>query len=132
MLKWLAIGIGGGIGSMARYGMGNLVQNYIVKTTHFPIGTAFVNLSGCLIIGLVAGWIDAKHSINDGWGLFLMVGMLGGYTTFATFGLENWHLLKNAKVFLFMSNIILQVAGGIVLGWIGFYFGEKLGLQFRY
>ena len=81
MLKWLATGIGGGIGSMARYGIGNLVQNHLIKTIYFPIGTAVVNLSGCLIIGFIAGWLESKHHTKDEWGLFLMVGMLGGYTT---------------------------------------------------
>lgn len=65
MLKWLTIGLGGGLGSMARYGMGVFIQNHLVKTPFFPAGTLIVNLSGCLVIGLVAGWLDAKQNIAD-------------------------------------------------------------------
>ena len=114
------VGIGGGIGSIARY----LWQKWC--TEHypglFPWGTFTINLTGCLLIGIVWGLSLKGEGINAGWKLFLMTGICGGYTTFSAFSLESVNLLKENKPGIFT----LYVGGSILLGLLGTYLGLKL------
>ena len=112
---WVAIG--GALGSVLRF----LLQSRF-QAAHggsFPIGTLSVNLIGSLIIGFIAGWFLSAPFSNT-LRIFLMVGVLGGFTTFSSFALENLNLLragnvKAALVYMLASNVI-----GIGLAWAGF------------
>jgi CrcB protein len=106
----LLVGFGGGIGSVARY----LCQKYIYAwhPHAFPVSTFFVNISGCLLIGLFYGLAEKGQLLSAEWRLLLMTGLCGGFTTFSTFANENVSLLKNGE-FLFFT---LYVAGSVILG----------------
>lgn len=108
-MRWLWIFVGGGLGAVLRYELGGWVQARGGAT--FPWGTFAVNALGCFAIGLVATWIDERQA---GGGpdlrLFLVAGMLGGFTTFSAFGLETWRLVEDAAFAAAAANAIGSVA----------------------
>lgn len=116
----LLVGLGGGLGSMARY----LCQRWFAAMfSHpFPWGTFVVNAAGCLLIGIFWGISFKSFGSNESWKLFLMTGLCGGFTTFSAFTLEGIGLLKEQKPGLFF----LYVAGSVLIGLLATYAGMKL------
>jgi CrcB protein len=116
----LLVGLGGGLGSIARY----LCQRWFAMNypVHFPWGTLAVNITGCLLIGIFWGLSFKSFAENEYWKLFLMTGICGGYTTFSAFTLEGMGLLKEQRLGLFFSYAIASV----VLGLAATYAGMKL------
>jgi CrcB protein len=108
----LLVGIGGGLGSMARY----ICQRWFINqhTTSFPFGTFAVNITGCFLIGLFWGLTFKSFASVENWKLFLMTGICGGFTTFSAFTLEGVGLLKEDKLFLFFSYIFCSVLVGLL------------------
>lgn len=105
----LIVGIGSFIGGVLRYAISFLMQGRTDGT--FPWGTFSVNIIGCLLIGLLYFFVE-KQSINYGMRLFVIIGILGGFTTFSSFSLESVSLLKNG----FYSTGIIYVFGSLIFG----------------
>jgi CrcB protein len=116
----LLIGLGGGIGSIARYLCQRWVANYYPH--QFPWGTFAVNITGCLLIGIFWGLSFRSFDTNESWKLFLMTGLCGGFTTFSAFTLEGVGLLKENRTGLFF----LYIAGSVIAGLLATYAGMKL------
>jgi CrcB protein len=116
----LMVGLGGGIGSMLRYGVQKVFQQQ--SPGAFPAATLFVNISGCFLIGLLWGWLIRSSGWNEGIKLLLMTGFCGGFTTFSAFTLEGIGLLKENKPGLFF----LYVAASVVAGLLATYAGIRL------
>ena len=114
----LAVGAGSFIGGIARY-LISLVMKGISKG--FPLATLAVNLLGCLIIGLLWGILSRNASESTSWGLFLTVGLCGGFTTFSTFSKEALTMLQTGQIWGFTSYIALSVLAGIALVALGCY-----------
>jgi CrcB protein len=116
----LLVGIGGGMGSIARY----LCQRWFAfnHPAHFPWGTFAVNITGCLLIGIFWGLSFKSFSGNESWKLFLMTGICGGFTTFSAFTLEGIGLLREERLGLFFFYVI----GSVTLGLLATYGGMKL------
>ncbi len=120
----LLVGLGGGIGSVARY----LCQRWVAAnlTTSFPWATFGVNVAGCFLIGIFWGLslksFDGDAPLALGGKLFLMTGLCGGFTTFSAFTLEGIGLIKEQKLALFFS----YIAASVVLGLLATYIGVKL------
>lgn len=119
MEKILAIGAGGAIGAIARYGVA--VWSEKIAAFNFPMGTMLANLLGCLLIGVFWSYFDRVHISNE-FRLFLFTGFLGGFTTFSTFARETVQFIKagepiHALSYMFVSNIlgISMVALGFLL-----------------
>ena len=124
-MTWLAIAIGGAIGSLARHGV-NLLVHERWLTTRFPLGTVAVNLVGCLIIGLLAGLIAAERiTLRLHWREFVFVGLLGGFTTFSTFGLDTFVLARTQSVPQAALNVAVQVIAGLAAVWVGYHLGAR-------
>jgi CrcB protein len=119
-MTWLAVAVGGAIGSVARHGVNQWVQAHALAL-RFPLGTALVNVAGCLVIGLLAGAIGSQRiALSSSWREFVFIGLLGGFTTFSTFGLETLVLGRTQSPQSAALNVAIQVAGGLAAVWLGY------------
>jgi len=113
------VGSGGFLGAVCRYLLGGLVHQ-VTQISAFPLGTLVVNILGCLLIGAGGGLMELRQLFTPELRLFLLIGFLGGFTTFSTFGLESWTLLRDGE-FLFASiNVVGQVLAGLTAVWFGY------------
>ena len=117
----IAVGAGSFIGGIARY-LVSLAMKGISKG--FPWATVLVNLIGCLIIGLLWGFLSRNASESTSWGLFLTVGLCGGFTTFSTFSKEALTMLQTGQIWGFASYIAISILAGIALVALGYYIGR--------
>lgn len=115
----LLVGIGGALGSILRYGTGQLIhKNFPGK---FPLATLCINVIGCLLIGILMAYF-LKHQTEQAWKLFFVTGFCGGYTTFSAFAAENIALIQHgqltsALLYIGLSVVfgLLAVCGGILI-----------------
>ncbi len=112
MLKIAIIGLGGGLGAILRYLMAGGVHS-LAKSTSFPVGTMTVNVTGCLLIGLGGGLIESRQLFSPEWRAFLFMGVLGGFTTFSTFGLETFNLAKEGQWLASFGNVGISLVLGL-------------------
>ncbi len=88
MAKYLCVMLGGALGAVSRFAMGTLIQR--LYSVVFPLGTFFINVTGSFLIGLLMMLFLNRPGISANWRLFLVTGILGGYTTFSTFEWETF------------------------------------------
>jgi CrcB protein len=119
LLNAMAVGSGGFLGALSRYGLSGLVHRHMPLTT-FPYGTLAVNLLGCLLIGLLAGLGEARQVFGPEVRLFALIGLLGGFTTFSTFGYETFAMIRDSEYVRAAANVGVHVILGLVLVWIGY------------
>lgn len=117
MKEALMVFIGGGAGSVLRYLVGRQLN---MASPSFPWGTFLVNLIGCLIIGLVFGWVLEKSKPSENLLLFLVAGFCGGFTTFSAFAHESMTLLRSGHTALFLSYVLASIIVGLFCVWIGY------------
>ena len=125
MTKWLLIGGGGFLGACCRYAV-NVGASRVFPLGHFPWGTLIVNLVGCFVIGFLAGLAHARSLFSEEVRFFVFVGFLGSFTTFSTFGLESFSLLKNGSIRPALVNIGVHVIVGLLAVWAGFALARLL------
>ena len=118
MTNILLVGIGGFIGSVARYKLGGWLLHLTVQEK-FPYSTFAVNVVGCLIVGVLAGLAERYELFGPGVRLFLFTGLLGGFTTFSAFGLETMFLLRRGEPWVAALYVVASVLLGLVAVWIG-------------
>ena len=122
LLNLLLIAIGGALGSTARYLFSLLIQR--ASGTLFPIGTFAVNCVGCLVFGAIAGAAEQRVQVAPELRLFLLVGILGGFTTFSSYAFESFVLVRDGQFAAALVNIVGQVIAGLGGMWIGFAIGR--------
>jgi len=122
----LIVGLGGFTGSVLRYLLGGAVHQWL-RNPWFPYGTLAVNLLGCFFIGLLGGWSDNLDLLAPATRLFLLIGLLGGFTTFSTFGYETLALLRDREVTAALLNIALQLLVGLTAVWLGYMLSTVRG-----
>ena len=121
-MVWLAIAVGGGIGAIARHALNGAVAARF--GSGFPAGIFVVNVAGCLVIGLLAGAIAASRlPLGELTRTFLVVGVLGGFTTFSSFGLDTFTLARGGQAGLAALNGFGQLLAGVCAVWLGFSVG---------
>jgi CrcB protein len=113
----LLIGSGGFLGSISRFLTSRFLQNNFPSA--FPFGTFVVNITGCLLIGIIYGFSERSSLLTPGWKMFLTVGFCGGFTTFSTFANENLALLRDGDFFHFFIYTGLSVFLGIAATFLG-------------
>lgn len=118
LVKLLLIGGGGGAGAICRYALAGLVHR--VFETSFPLGTLIVNALGCLAIGVLAAVFAGPHLVREETRLLLMVGVLGGFTTFSTFGLETFEAINEGDFWRAGLNVALSVIVCLAAVWFGY------------
>ena len=125
MLEIVLVFIGAGIGGVLRFVLGSLVYEYTGRS--FPYGTLVINLTGSFIMGFSYVLI-AQRFLNLAPQLtaFILVGILGGYTTFSSFSIETLRLFEDGKITYAFLNIILSTTFGLLLAWLGVILGKKL------
>ena len=126
MLKLLAVGLGGFIGAIARYGLSGLVHRY--DFGGFPAGTLAVNVLGCLVIGAVSFLVDQRQFFSPEIRLFISIGLLGSFTTFSTVAFETVEMLRAREMLIAGVNIAANVLIGLVAVWLGRVAMRSLGV----
>lgn len=116
--KILLVGGGGFIGSVLRYLASGYVQN-LSGSIGFPYGTLAVNLAGCLVIGFLSYLADVRGIFTAETRAFVFVGVLGGFTTFSTFGNETMNLLRDGENTYALANVGAHVLLGLAFVWLG-------------
>lgn len=116
--KLLLIFIGSGLGGVARY----LVSGWVQKSTDslFPVGTLAVNFIGCLLAGFLSVVLTQRLMIREETRTALLVGVLGGYTTFSTFGLETFYLINGGLFARAAANVGISVLTCLAAVWFGY------------
>jgi CrcB protein len=111
-------GLGGFIGSVLRYWLSAVAQRWVLAA--FPVGTLLVNVLGCLVIGAVMYLVDYREMFTPELRVFVTIGILGGFTTFSTFGYETVALLQANEYPAALTNVAANVVlgiGAVILGW---------------
>lgn len=116
-MTYLYIILGAMAGAPLRFFLQGRVQDFSPAT--FPYGTLVVNVSGCLLVGLLLTLAEDRDVLSRESRLLLVTGFLGSYTTFSTFGWETYALLRDNEVLQASGNVFLSVAGGIFGVWAG-------------
>lgn len=120
-MDFLAVALGGALGSMLRFATQNVFRAGFGAV--FPWGTLVVNLLGSFLIGLSAAVAERGWPGMRPW---IITGFLGGFTTFSAFSFENVHLIRNGQPLAFVLNIVVSVAGGVLLAYAGYAWGRSL------
>ena len=118
MRTLIFIGIGGFLGSIARYLTGQLFNRYF--SDPLPIGTLVVNIVGALLIGLIIGMGERFRWFSEPWHFFLAIGFIGSFTTYSTFAYENYMLLKEGHIATLIFYISFSLIAGMLLAWAGY------------
>ena len=120
------VGIGGFIGSVLRYLTSGFVQQILQNST-FPYGTLAVNLIGCFVIGLLSQLADDRGVFSGEARAFVFIGVLGGFTTFSSFGNETMNLMRDGEMLPAFANVSAQVVLGLGAVWLGRLVGRGMG-----
>lgn len=119
LINALVVGSGGFLGALARYGLSGLVHRQLPFTT-FPTGTLAVNLLGCFVIGMITGLMDSRQLFGPEFRAFVLIGILGGFTTFSTFGYETFVMIRDNEYLRAAANVGMHVTLGLALVWLGY------------
>jgi CrcB protein len=120
-VQLIAIGVGGAIGALARYLLGGAVHRWMPG--FFPYGTFVVNLLGCLLFGIIVGLAESRFVVGPIGRAFMLIGVLGGFTTFSSFTYETFELIRSGQ----LGPAAINVAGQVGLGFLGLWAGFGLG-----
>lgn len=121
--KYTWVVVGGGLGSLLRY----LVQGWgqaLTKGT-FPLGTLVVNVAGCFVIGALNMVFAERIPIPMEYRVGLTVGVLGGFTTFSSFGWETFSMANDGQGLRAMMNMLLSITLGFLAVWLGYRLAER-------
>jgi fluoride exporter len=118
MQKVILIGLAGLCGTLARFGLSEAATRAFGDS--FPVGTLTVNLLGCFVAGFLMHVFYDRASASELARLSLMVGFLGGFTTFSALGLQTFELFKGGQPALGILNLVVSNLGGLLLVWLGY------------
>lgn len=114
------IAVGGAIGSVSRFGLSSVIQR-LFPYPDLPWGIIFCNVLGSFLIGVLFRLFEAHYIVNPLWRTGLVIGLLGGFTTFSSFSLDSIYLLQTGAYFAAMSNIVISVIGCLMATLFGIW-----------
>lgn len=120
----IAVLIGGAIGSLLRFVISRWINEIMPK--NFPWGILFVNILGCLLIGLLAGLLMGRDILNPFWRTGIFIGLLGGFTTFSSFSLDSINLLQSGAYLSATTNIVASLIFSLVATMIGLVIAKAI------
>ncbi len=120
MVRVFVVGVGGAAGSILRYVLAGFVQRTVVA---FPLGTLVVNVTGCLAIGFLSERLT-ETSVDPIYRTGILIGLLGGFTTFSSFSLETLKLAEDRQFGLALVNVAASVGTCLVAAWAGAKFAR--------
>ncbi len=120
------IGAGGFIGAVLRFVVSSWVQTRSGSIT-FPFGTLAVNMIGCLVIGFLTYLVETRSLFSMEARSFILIGLLGAFTTFSTFGNETLGLIRDSRIDLAALNAGVQVVIGVGMVWLGRIIASAIG-----
>jgi CrcB protein len=116
-VKYLLILFGGGAGSLVRYLAGTAIMTRFAP--RFPLGTMVINITGSFLIGLLMTLLTERFQPHENWRLALVVGFLGGYTTFSSFEWETYSAVRGGAFWIGLGNVVGSVVLGYAAVWLG-------------
>jgi fluoride exporter len=124
MAKYLLVMLGGALGAVTRFIVGTLVASRY--SALFPLGTFLINVTGSFLIGVLMMLFVNRPSIHTNWRLFLVTGILGGYTTFSSFEWETLAALRGGAASVALFYVLLSVGIGLGGAWAGAMLSNRL------
>ena len=125
MLDTLLIFVGAGCGGVLRYWISNITYGFLGR--QFPYGTLIVNVSGCFLMGLLfVLLLERFNGVGPQLRSLLLIGLLGGYTTFSSFSIETLNLFENGAPLTGLANILLSITLCLAATWLGVIGGRQL------
>jgi fluoride exporter len=124
MTKYLMVAIGGALGSVLRFWVGDYVSNRM--GTRFPYGTFIINVTASFLVGLILTLLAERAHWSPNWRYFIPIGFIGGYSTFSTFEYETFRTFQDGEVLMAGLNIVLSVVVGFVSVWLGVITGRTI------
>ena len=123
MNHFLIVFLGGGLGAALRHGVNRLSLAWFGPS--FPVGTLFVNVAGCLAMGLLIGILAAMEPVSNNLRLFLATGILGGFTTFSAFSLDALTLYERGQIGLALGYVAASVVLSLAAVAAGFFWSRS-------
>ncbi len=127
MSKYIAVLFGGAIGAVSRFMLGSLILRLFSAV--FPLGTFVINISGSFLIGLLMTFFLERPGIGVNWRLFLVTGILGGFTTFSSFEWETFALFRMGAASIAFLYVAASVILGLAAAWAGAMIAGRLWPQ---
>jgi CrcB protein len=116
--RLLLIGLAGLLGTLARYALSGFIARRFGET--FPTGTLVVNIVGCFLAGFLFYLMQERFLVNDIVRTAILIGFLGGFTTFSSFGLQTFTLLRDGEMGLATMNVLVSNVAGLLTVWAGY------------
>lgn len=118
MRQIILIGLAGLVGTLLRYWASGVAARRLGEA--FPWGTLLVNVAGCFLAGLLFQLLQERFQVSPAWRATILVGFLGGFTTFSSFGLQTFALLREGEVGFAVLNVALSNLLGLLMVWVGY------------
>jgi len=122
-MTYLLIALGGGAGSLARYAAGTAIMSRF--GSRFPVGTLIVNVTGSFLIGLLMTLLTRRLGVSAYWRPLLVIGFLGGYTTFSSFEWETYTAIRSGGYWMGLVNVVASITLGYAAVWLGAQLGRR-------
>jgi CrcB protein len=124
MQKTIFIAVAGLLGTLLRYWLSEFVARQYGET--FPWGTMAVNLIGCLLTGVVFFLTERRFLVSPTIQMVVVIGLLGGFTTFSSYGLQTFELLRDGEIGLALLNVFTSNTLGLIMVWVGYLLAKVL------